>query len=321
MTARPLKDFVSHGACRVAWAWLRLVAMQELLPAGAAGAAGLGSGAAAAAAGAAGSGAGATPAAAAATGSGVWAAAGVLRAGRQRPWVQFLVDRLKVVEHVRQVMVLSSEVDAEWSDRRNVREAARGVLPAALDVLEVLAGARPGEVASALLANAEARAQRSRVATGAEVGRLLAHSLPGLPLDRRVRDLLMQHGRGQLEGVLDRLLQDGREGRVAGREGRWGDVEREEVAGRLVGGSCNVPWLPFPGLGDGEGGAVLIPRCAYGWCCELIFSSEVELQLRACGRCRAVRYCSTECQRADWAAGHKGVCVRAAARQQGARGA
>jgi hypothetical protein len=34
-----------------------------------------------------------------------------------------------------------------------------------------------------------------------------------------------------------------------------------------------------------------------------------------CGRCEAVRYCSRECQRADWKA-HKGAC---AAAQSGAR--
>lgn len=119
------------------------------------------------------------------------------------------------------------------------------------------------------------------------------------------------------EGVLDRLLQDGKpgkEGRVA-EEGAWGDGEREEVAGRVVGGSCHTPRLPFSGCRDGEGGMVLVPRCAHGWCCELAILSEAELQLRACGRCWAVGYCSTECQRADWAAGHMGACVRAAARQ------
>jgi hypothetical protein len=29
---------------------------------------------------------------------------------------------------------------------------------------------------------------------------------------------------------------------------------------------------------------------------------------KACSACRVARYCSPDCQRADWAAGHKGVC-------------
>ena len=31
-------------------------------------------------------------------------------------------------------------------------------------------------------------------------------------------------------------------------------------------------------------------------------------EMQLCGGCRAVRYCSTECQRLHWRAGHKQAC-------------
>ncbi len=193
--------------------------------------AGVGAGSLGAGRGAAGTGAGAG-------GSGPRTGAG---AGQQRPWTQFLVDRLKAVESVRAVLhaVLSSEA-VVGSEGQGVQTAAREVLPAALDVLEVLAaGARRGEVASALLAHAQARARHGGGTAGVDRQTALPQLFPGLPLDSRVRGLLRQHGREQLVAALDGLLQDGKEGRGAG-EGMWGYEEREEVARRLVGGRCNV---------------------------------------------------------------------------------
>ena len=40
-------------------------------------------------------------------------------------------------------------------------------------------------------------------------------------------------------------------------------------------------------------------------------------KLRLCERCRAVRYCCAECQRADWHAGHKALCKPASAHGAG----
>lgn len=76
------------------------------------------------------------------------------------------------------------------------------------------------------------------------------------------------------------------------------------------GGVGHVPVLPHPE--EVGGGEALISRCGYAWCCNLEGRSEAEVRLRACGRCRAVGYCSAECQRADWAAGHKAECGKAA---------
>ncbi len=237
--------------------------------------------------------------------------------GQQRPWAQFLVDRLKAVEHVQWVLFASNGAHVLGSDSQSVVAAAREVLPAALDVLEVLAAARPGEVACALAANAEARAQRRGRVGGRDLVGALPHLLPGLQFDRRVKDLLKQHGRGRLEGVLGRLLQDGAKGRAAGEGEPWGDEEKEDMARRLVGGSCNVAWLPFPGCGDREGGMVLPPRCANGWCSQVGCPTfDAGWWLRSCGRCRAVRYCCEQCQKEDWVAGHKAVCGRAAGEQQ-----
>ncbi|KAG2449520.1 hypothetical protein HYH02_005662 [Chlamydomonas schloesseri] len=49
--------------------------------------------------------------------------------------------------------------------------------------------------------------------------------------------------------------------------------------------------------------------------CEAFGSSrcEAELDLRLCGRCKSVRYCSTACQAAHWRSGHGAVCGRVAA--------
>jgi hypothetical protein len=34
----------------------------------------------------------------------------------------------------------------------------------------------------------------------------------------------------------------------------------------------------------------------------------LQVKLKPCGGCHQVQYCSTECQREDWRAGHKAVC-------------
>jgi hypothetical protein len=38
--------------------------------------------------------------------------------------------------------------------------------------------------------------------------------------------------------------------------------------------------------------------------------SRSQVKLQPCGGCRQVQYCSAECQREDWHAGHKAVCAR-----------
>ncbi|KAG2424643.1 hypothetical protein HXX76_014368 [Chlamydomonas incerta] len=82
------------------------------------------------------------------------------------------------------------------------------------------------------------------------------------------------------------------------------------------------------GAQDATGGVVLPPplpvdpvgtalwwlrACGNPGCLEFGGESEVELDLRLCGRCRSVRYCSTACQAAHWQAGHRAVCAWVAA--------
>jgi len=57
---------------------------------------------------------------------------------------------------------------------------------------------------------------------------------------------------------------------------------------------CSGPGKLFPGKN---------PQTISCWTSE---------NLQACSRCRAVLYCSRECQIADWKRGHKNVCARLA---------
>ena len=51
-----------------------------------------------------------------------------------------------------------------------------------------------------------------------------------------------------------------------------------------------------------------------GGCCNLRCTDwEGERKLKKCQQCLASRYCSPECQKADWRAGHKRVCTLLAA--------
>ncbi len=255
----PMKDLLPHGAYRVAWAWLRLVAVQGLGPGGAG----------------------------------------------QEAWADFLLGPLAALQQVQRVLNLRGPcgIKGETDDvALELVKAVEEVLPAALDVLEVVAGARPGEVARALRENAEAREQLKRGMGWAPIcwG-------PGISLDAGVIELLRRQGRGELETTLRRLAGERAAGSESGgsREGSGGGG-REQVAGRVLAGS-SVPPLPHPSEGE-----VILPRCGFAGCCGRRGRSEAEVTLQACGRCRAVGYCSRGCQVADWAAGHKAACGRQA---------
>jgi hypothetical protein len=55
------------------------------------------------------------------------------------------------------------------------------------------------------------------------------------------------------------------------------------------------------------------PIKALTYCAHCYRTPNAQRPLKSCGQCKAVRYCSTECQRAAWRGGHKQVCVAAAA--------
>jgi hypothetical protein len=63
--------------------------------------------------------------------------------------------------------------------------------------------------------------------------------------------------------------------------------------------------------------ALALRCCAFPLCTNLAGASEAALRSRNCSRCMVAAYCSTACQRADWAR-HKRVCKQLA--QQRGRG-
>ncbi|KAG2497416.1 hypothetical protein HYH03_004571 [Edaphochlamys debaryana] len=61
--------------------------------------------------------------------------------------------------------------------------------------------------------------------------------------------------------------------------------------------------------------------CGWVGCVNFAGESEGSLKLKRCGGCGAVRYCSAECQRADWRGGHKEQCKAAGAGAGARKGA
>lgn len=51
-------------------------------------------------------------------------------------------------------------------------------------------------------------------------------------------------------------------------------------------------------------------RCANPSCTNMAGGCEARMRIKVCGGCKVARYCSGECQKVDWGAGHKGACRR-----------
>ncbi len=282
--AAPMTELLPHGAYRVAWAWLRLVGVQGLGPGGAG----------------------------------------------QEAWVDFLLGPLAALQQVQQVIMLACWQHGTHQPGERVLAACE-VLPAALDVLEVVAGVRPGEVARALWENAEYLKYMKALMMD-EAGDAIAGVGPGLAFNEPVRKLLRSQGREELMHQLRRLAGEGAGGRESVGEERGGDGGgsgggrevgavgeqwgggggREQVARRVLAGG-GVPHLPHPSEGE-----VVLLRCGFAGCQGLEGSSEAELRLYSCRRCRVVGYCCSRCQLWDWEAGHKHACARLAGGLQGA---
>ncbi len=305
----PLASMVPHGELRVAWAWLRLVARQALpytfpqplLP-----------------------------------------PPEPVSSRDPLTWRRLLVWDLQAALQVAAVLTAAVSVDGgsgggeggggEEQQQQALRAAVEEVLPAALDVLEVLPVTDMEEVAKYLGLNVLTRRERERegaalaAATGTLRGGRRARRRagqgqgqgqgqvvpagwgPGLPWDEAVRGLMLQQGRGRLVACLDMLAHlDMARVRLGSRVS--GGVTREQAEGlheiwrevreRLCG---ELPQLPGPCVDVGFG------RCANPICCGVSGASEAGVQLLLCGRCRAVGYCSAECQKADWVEGHKVEC-------------
>ncbi len=192
------------------------------------------------------------------------------------------------------------------------------MLPAALDVLEAFVAAEMPEVIRCLGVNARTRRAGEREGAATATAAAAAGPLrgargarrregqgqrqvvpggwgPGLPWDEAVRGLMLFAAGESAARIMDGVVDGGvmREDQAASRA-IW-----RKASARLCG---EVPQLPGPDVDVG------FARCANPVCCCVAGASEARVQLLLCGRCRAVGYCSAECQKADWAAGHKAEC-------------
>ena len=61
-------------------------------------------------------------------------------------------------------------------------------------------------------------------------------------------------------------------------------------------------------------------RCASLACANLAGASEAALPRKRCSACRVAWYCSADCARAAWAAGHKAACRQLAAQRAAENG-
>ncbi len=125
-------------------------------------------------------------------------------------------------------------------------------------------------------------------------------------------EVLETRRRAPLAGAQDSLLQD-----VKGLVERWRMLDPEaRGAGAAplptVGDDLKDRW-PLAGLMPPPCDASQILACCSNPCCaDLAGDSEAGVVLRRCGGAcgGAVGYCCAACQRAHWAAGHKGECGR-----------
>ncbi len=293
----PLAELLSHGAYRVAWAWLRLVARQAL-----------------------------SSFLSQPTGPEPGAREGLT-------WGRLLQEDLLGTLHAAAVVKAALSLDVGEgaaghsggrvgagggaggggrsgagsrkgnADQAALRAAVHEVLPIALDVLEVMVVTMPQDVGTRVMENAAARMRHVAAEPRGRAWTELAPGWgPGLPWDEGVKALLLQQGRVQLAMCLDRVCK----GSLVDDDER--EREREQkMCLELIGGwvgrlHSEPPELPGPAVDVG------FARCAYPLCRRAEGATEAAQRLLLCGRCRAVGYCCPECQRADWAAGHKATC-------------
>ncbi len=99
----------------------------------------------------------------------------------------------------------------------------------------------------------------------------------------------------------------------------WGGTLRQDLEPQLRAWAVEeLERQRKAGDDDQPGGLQLLltlERCANTRCTNVSGCSEGRLRGRRCSGCAAVRYCSQECQREDWHAGHGRVCSALAALQ------
>ncbi len=113
-----------------------------------------------------------------------------------------------------------------------------------------------------------------------------------------------------LGGLKDVMLPDGSDiGRLL--------VEQRDAGDRPSPPPPVLPLGPLPPpllLPPSRMGALLrLPMCGNPRCGNFAMEFEEALKLKSCNRCRAVRYCGADCQRAHWREGHRAECKELAA--------
>ncbi len=335
VSAVPLGAMLTHGSYRVAWAWLRHVARQALRAPGAGG-----EGQERAAGGGRPSTPTSTPAAPMCHPG--WTAFLLDRLAAAQHLRGVLV--LAVEDWKRMQERAAGGPHGTPVESRAAAAAAREVLPAALDVLGAVALAAPGRLRAALVRH-EGLMRAQVDADGKPAWKVddVKSALDSGLLQRMIGDMVGQgctlpwsdvyleevegrQGRQGLGRAIRALLQQkqGQEGQPQqqGQEqqhqgqvqGPGGDAFCGSAEGRALWeelqvrfGGGGMPQVPLPGPQVDPG----LPRCGNAACARMEGRSEAGVRLQACGRCRAVGYCCAECQRADWAAGHKAACGRA----------
>ncbi len=341
VSAVPLGTMLAHGSYRVAWAWLRHVARQALRFPG---------GGAEEEARAGGGPSTSTSAPAAPACHPGWTAFLLDRLAAVEHVRGVLVLACGDLEGGRAGRAADGPHGTPVESRAAAAAAARELLPAALDVLGAAALAAPGRLRAVLvrhggLMRAQVDAEGNPgwafdTAKGALDSGLLERMIgdamgQGCTLpwsDVYLEEVEVRQGRQGLGRAIRALLQqqEGQEGQQGQQQQQGQGHQGQEHQGQEQGLGDNVfcgsaEWralweelqvrfgvegmpqvlLPGPQVDPG------LPRCANGACVRVEGRSEVGVRLQACGRCRSVGYCCAECQRADWAAGHKTACGRA----------
>ncbi|KAG2440865.1 hypothetical protein HXX76_003719 [Chlamydomonas incerta] len=199
------------------------------------------------------------------------------------------------------------------------RAMAAELLPMALDLLEVLCAVNVDETLLQLVAMFPPDAAGGGRSSGSGGKGGKAGAKAAAPFRSDVVALLREQGRS---GLLEALVAEGRRQQAASAaeggidSGAWDVHEHAALEAQLSAAALAQPagWQALVAPGHlWRAADEKLPRCDFAGCKQLLGDSEREVRLKRCGRCGAAAYCCAECQRADWAAGHKQAC-------RGARG-
>jgi hypothetical protein len=97
----------------------------------------------------------------------------------------------------------------------------------------------------------------------------------------------------------------------AGAAAESGRVKPAEgaAASTAAAAAAGVAAAPAPAPASGPSTAAGVAAVLAGKHCAQCLRSDKGVKYKLCSGCEAVRYCSKECQRAHWKAGHMRECV------------